>query len=308
MSLTGYTKILHLNHKRGQDLWKAVSVWVEEKIDGSQFAFGVIEGELVYRSKRAEVFDGSAGMFQATIDGIKAAHERSPLKEGWIYRGEAMRGPKHNVLTYGRAPVGNIVIWDVETGPGNFLSPSDRAVECCRIGLECVSVLRFPPLSSISKGDCETLLRTESQLGGVPIEGFVVKQHEVFDRMGHLMLYKFVSEAFKEKHKKADNPGGYAAKANVIQTLQETYAAPARWAKARQRLREEGACTETPKDIGKLIAYAKEDLGTEEAQAIKDALFTAFSKEILAGACRGLPEGYKLELAHNPNPTPESRV
>ena len=114
------------------------------------------------------------------------------------------------------------------------------------------------------------------------------------------MLYKFVSEKFKEKHKREGNPGGYEKKAAVLDQIKARYNCEGRFAKARQRLREEGNCTESPKDIGTLIRYAKEDIAEEEKVEIMERLWQAFSKEILAGAVKGLPEWYKRELATNP--------
>jgi hypothetical protein len=295
--IPSYTKILHLGHKRNQNLYSAQHVWVEEKIDGSQFAFSKCAetGQLLFRSKRSEIHDGDAGIFAAAVAAVKAREHL--LTPGWVYRGEAMRGPKHNVLAYDSAPEGNVVIWDIEISPTVFMHPVLRQGEARRLGFTPVNMLRSNVDAPLTADDCEELLQTQSQLGGVPIEGFVVKQHEAFNHEGKLMLYKFVSERFKEKHKRAANPGGYAKKQQVLEMLKARYARPARWAKARQRLIEEGKADHSPKDIGALINYAKQDIAEEEREEIKEALYQAFAKEILAGAVRGLPEWYKLELA-----------
>lgn len=301
MSISSYSKILQLGHKKTQDIYQAQTVWIEEKVDGSQFSVQLGEdGVLRFRSKRAEVYPETAGMFAATVAHFESVKEY--LVPGWVYRGEAFRGPKHNVIEYGRAPLGNFVLWDIEAKPGSFVDPDFRALTAKLIGVESVPVLMWWKRDgaghpeALSRRTCEELLQTDSVLGGHKIEGFVVKQHEIFDREGKLILAKFVSEQFKEKHKKAANPGGDTKKSDIVAKLIDELATPARWAKARQRLAEEGNLDGSPKDIGTLIKYAQQDLIDEERDYIAARLYTALANQIIRGSTRGLAEWYKQEL------------
>ena len=49
-----YPTVFAIGHKMIADLFNG-SVVVEEKVDGSQFSFGVIDGELVCRSKGQQI-------------------------------------------------------------------------------------------------------------------------------------------------------------------------------------------------------------------------------------------------------------
>jgi len=58
-----YTKVLNIGHKALTDLFKD-PVYIEEKVDGSQFSFGVLNGELTARSKSVEILiDAPEPMF-----------------------------------------------------------------------------------------------------------------------------------------------------------------------------------------------------------------------------------------------------
>ncbi len=72
---------------------------MEEKVDGSQFSFGIFNGEIKCRSKGAQlVIDAPEKMF---IPAVNVVRELAPLlKDGWTYRGEFLGRPKHNTLCY----------------------------------------------------------------------------------------------------------------------------------------------------------------------------------------------------------------
>lgn len=62
MNLHSYPKIFAIGHKAVQELFDG-PVLVEEKIDGSQFSFGVIDGKIEMRSRGCAVLPEAAGMF-----------------------------------------------------------------------------------------------------------------------------------------------------------------------------------------------------------------------------------------------------
>ena len=144
-----YPSIFSLGHSAVASLTDGPVV-VEEKIDGSQFSFGLDaeSGEILARSKGKDlVVDEPEKMFRMAVESVKErAHLLCP---GWIYRGEYLAKPKHNTLAYDRAPVGNVILFDVNPGLEMYLSPNERTEEAARIGLESVPVLYEGRLQSV---------------------------------------------------------------------------------------------------------------------------------------------------------------
>jgi hypothetical protein len=63
-----------------------------------------------------------------------------------------------------------------------------------------------------------------------------------------------------------------------------------------QHLRDAGQVTDSPKDIGKLLIELEKDLGKEQKEEIKSALWKHFWPQIARGVKAGFPEYYKNEL------------
>ena len=137
--IRSYPKVYAVGHAAIRDLFTGPVV-VEEKVDGSQFSFGVIDGELQARSKNHQlVLDAPEKMFTKAIETIR---ELEPLlTPGWVYRCEYLQRPRHNVLPYGRVPEKHLIVYDVMIGLEDYLPPAEKRREAKRIGLECVPVL-----------------------------------------------------------------------------------------------------------------------------------------------------------------------
>jgi hypothetical protein len=270
-------------------------VIVEEKVDGSQFSFGVFNGELKIRSKGQEmVLDAPEKMFQKAVDTVLSLKDR--LVDGWTYRCEYLQKPKHNVLAYDRVPEKHLILFDINTGEETYMSRADKEAEAKRLGLELVPLLFEGKI--FSAVDLERLLDTVSILGGQKIEGFVVKNYARFGRDKKALMGKFVSENFKEKHKvdwKTENPG----QNDIVEKMINTYRTPARWDKAIQHLREAGKLEGSPRDIGKIVKEVPADLLSECGDEIKEALFQWAYPQIMRGVNRGLAEYYKEQLMKN---------
>lgn len=287
--LPSYPKVWALGHPNIAALLDG-PVSIEEKIDGSQFSFGVIDGELRFRSKGVAVQPGAAGMFEQGVRAIAEIAET--LTPGWVYRGEYLQKPKHNTLRYARTPARHVMLFDVTTGLETYLPPANRATEAARIGLECVPLL---PAEVPTADALRALLTTPSVLGEVPIEGVVIKNYARFGADGKALFGKFVSEAFKEQHEvswKAANP----QRADVIAAILNSVRSERRWEKAVERLRDAGTLTSSPKDIGALMQSVQADVETECAAEIKDALFRWAWPQIKRATAAGLPEWYKQRL------------
>lgn len=290
--ISAYPSIYALGHKAIERIFiEGSDIIIEEKIDGSQFSFGRENGEFICRSKGKDIIpDAPEKMF---LKGVEIA-KSLPVTDGWIYRGEYLEKPKHNTLAYSRIPANHIILFDVQTAPETYLSYEDKKKEAERLGLECVPLLHKGPIDGFDS--FKGLLDMESVLGGCKIEGFVVKNYNLFTAEKKVAIGKYVSEAFKEKHQTAwknSNPGIR----DVVQALIHEYKTDARWRKAIQHLRDDGKLEGSPKDIGVLIQEIPADILKDSEQEIKDRLFNHFWPHIRRGVTNGFPEFYKQELA-----------
>lgn len=299
-----YPSIFALGHRALASLL-TVPVNVEEKIDGSQFSFGLFEaygadgqlsGEHVLRcrSKGAVlVLEAPEKMFTLAVQTVKSLAPM--LHVGWTYRGEYLAKPRHNGLAYNRVPNQHVMIFDINDGHESYLSYDAKREEAMRLGLETVPLLFSGILSDVSSA--RGFLERESALGGQPIEGVVVKPRDygLFGPDKKCLMGKFVSEAFKEVQSKAwreDNP----TKQDVLDRIAESFGSQARWMKAVQHLREAGQIEDSPRDISKLIHEIPADVLKECEADIKDALFAWAWPHLRRGITRGVPEWYKDQL------------
>jgi len=292
MTIGSYPTVFAIGHKAIDGIFND-PVLVEEKIDGSQFSFGVIDGELQCRSKGKQlILDAPEKMFVRAVETVR---ELTPLlTPEWVYRCEYLEKPKHNTLAYDRVPAKHLILFDIMTGPETYASASWKASEAERLGLECVPVL-FVGMVTHFDGFNE-LLDTVSVLGGSKVEGVVVKNYSMFTIEKKIAIGKYVSEKFKEVHAgewRKSNP----TKTDVIDALIAAYRTPARWAKAAQHMRESGTLDGSPRDIGGLMREVPEDVLKECEAEIKDRLFAYAWPKIRRGIVAGLPEWYKQELA-----------
>jgi hypothetical protein len=290
--ITSYPSIYAIGHKAIGDIF-STEVLIEEKIDGSQFSFKRIsETDYEAKSKGAPIGGDIQALFKPAVETMLRLLPE--LKIGWTYRGEAVCRPKHNTLCYDRAPEAGLILFDIDDGLENYFSRKEKEDEAKRLGLEIVPVLFEGTIKNFE--EIQTLLETDSCLGNVKIEGFVVKNYSLFTLDKKVMMGKFVSESFKEKHSKDwknSNPG----KNDVLANLIATYKHENRWAKATQHLRDAGQLKGDPSDIGLLIKEVALDIQKEEVENIKEKLFQWAWKHIAKGATNGLPEWYKEKLA-----------
>jgi hypothetical protein len=296
MNIRSYTKILSLGHHGLQSLFKGCVV-VQEKIDGSQFSFGVVDGVLEIRSRKCKIdVDVPPKMFEDAVKHVKLLTAFGKLEPGWIYRGEVMSKPKHNTLAYDRIPANNIMLFDVDKGDQAYVLPEELASIANSLSLEAVPLLFDGEVKSESAADFALgLMERVSVLGGPKIEGVVIKNYEVFGRDGKTLMGKYVSEAFKEKHVK-DWKTREPSKGDVLDKLCEELTTEARWQKAVQHMAESGKLLGEPKDIGPLLKEIVSDVFEEEGDHIRDVLFKFAKKRIGRAVTHGFPEWYKKKL------------
>lgn len=293
MNLHSYPSIFNMGHRAVSDLLKK-PVYIQEKIDGSQFSFGLLNGELVCRSKGAPITMAAPDkMFSKAVEVCKTLVPK--LKEGWTYRGEYLAKPKHNTLAYDRTPIRNIILFDINIGLETYLSYEQVQNEALELGLEIVPLLYVGMVDGLEF--FRSFLEKNSVLGGQKIEGVVVKpqDYNMFGQDKKCLMGKFVSEAFKEIHGgewKKNNP----SQKDILQTISMKYATPARWQKARIHLKEQGLITDSPKDIGILIKESVVDTLKECKEDIEAELWAYAREHISRQLTRGLPQWYKDEL------------
>lgn len=260
------------------------TVDVEEKVDGSQVSFGVMDGELIVYSKGARVNLEKGGMFAKAV--ATAVELQPVLLANHVYRGEYVQKPRHNVLVYDRAPNKFIILFDVMQPDGSYMDSDSKRAEASRIGLEIVPLLYC---GLYRKDALDSLLDTISILGGQKVEGVVIKSHN------RSAIGKHVSANFKElitgKRQTPKIP-----RESIIDALISELATEARWQKAVIHLKERGQLTGSKRDIGPLLKEAGKDMHTESESYIKDRLFAWAWPQIAKDALRPLPEWYQKYL------------
>lgn len=295
MSTGPFPKILHIGDKQIADLFDG-PVEITEKVDGSQFGFGKVNGRLFVRSKGRELdLDNPDNMF---IDGVEYVKTiESEIPDNYTFYGEYLQKPKHNTLAYDKIPSNHIALFGAYDYTTKEFHPYSKIQEWAAIlGTDVV------PLLFEGKATPEQVLalveNQVSYLGGQNIEGVVVKAYKPWMFLGQIPLSvmsgKYVTEAFKEVHIKnwkAENTGKGRLEVAVTQ-----YRSEARWNKAVQHLRDAGTLEGTPRDIGPLIKEVKADVIEEEKEAIKAQLWAIYGEQFTRAATEGLPQWYKEQL------------
>ncbi len=135
-SYHSYPKVHALGHRGIAEILQE-PVIVEEKVDGSQFSFGVFDGELKCRSKGQQlIIDAPEKLFNHAV---ATSIELAPiLRDGWTYRCEYLQKPKHNTISYSRVPEKHLIVFDVNSGHEHYLSRDEKVAEAARIGNDIV--------------------------------------------------------------------------------------------------------------------------------------------------------------------------
>lgn len=290
MKISSYPKVYNLGHAAIKELFFD-PISVEEKIDGSQFSFGVFDGELSFRSHNQQIDpDYVPKMFKlavGTVEDVKLS-----LEEGWIYRGEYLNKPRHNTLCYDRVPKNNIIIFDIDKGIEDYLSPAQRKEVAEMLGFESAPVFYEGKIESY--GEMKKFLEEKSCLGGTTVEGLVFKNPHRFARDGKALMGKFVREDFKEVNQA--NWRSQSGKAFALE-LAESYRTVPRWRKAIQHLKDRSELLNELKDIGPLLKEINKDILEECKTEIAEKLFNHFWKDTARIITKGFPEWYKEQLA-----------
>jgi hypothetical protein len=298
--IPSYPKVYQIGHAELQRLLDGPVV-VQEKVDGSQFSFAVLKGNLHMRSKNATIYpEEPPKMFAPVVQEVVKRHAQGHLPEGVIFRGETLYRPRHNTLQYSRIPEGHLVLFDAEVTlaashnwPVGPMTPQQLEAIAYDLAFEAVPTLYEGVLESPQQ--VLGYLERESFLGGPHVEGVVIKNYKRYGRDGKFLVGKYVSEQFKETHQKqwkSDHP----TRGDILEAIASGLRTEARWRKAVQHAREQGLLQDAPQDIGLLMKLLKEDLTEEERDNVAEALIEWAWADILRKATRGFPEWYKEQL------------
>jgi len=289
--LKAFPKIFSVGQDYIKDLFLD-EVEVTEKLDGSQFSFGKVNGELHFRSKgKVQFANNPDDMFKPAINYLLSIADR--LDEGWVFSSEILNKPKHNSIKYDRVPVNGIAVFAMSKfGEDKFVNDHGELYHVARaLEIDVVPLLYYGKVESAEQ--LMEFIKQPSYLGGLR-EGIVIKNfHRPFLLGGQpipLMAGKIVSEAFKEVHKNWNKDNTSKGK---WQTFVEGYKTEARYLKAVQHLREKGELENSPRDIGKLFKEVQQDIVDEEKQEIMNFLWKEFSGDLLRRATSGIPTWYK---------------
>lgn len=301
-SVPRYTKVLAIGSAMTGNALTG-EVVIQEKVDGSQFRFGVNQdGEIVMGSKgldfegRVEKMFLEAWNHIMSKEGVMKVIAKDYDGEVYLYA-EYLRKPKHNTLSYGNIPQNHLVLFD-GMGKGSWLSRKE---------LESIAkALDIDLIPELFRGEATTdtikeFLTSDSFLGKEKMEGVVIKNYNQSIMLGGMVLplfTKYVREDFKER-----NHAEWSTKKprNNLDLYTQSFKSEARWVKAVQHLRDAGKLEESPRDIGKLIPEVQKDIIEEESENIKNELYKLFIDDIQRAAIGGLPQWYKERLLNNVN-------
>lgn len=237
--------------------------------------------------------DAPPDLFEPAVATVKRLHAEGKLIDGYTYRGEAFKGPKHNSLAYDRAPAGGVILFDVATAHENYMDRAAKEAEAARLGLELVPVIFTGKVDGAAS--LNAMLDRVSCLGGQKVEGIVVKNYRRFGVDGKPLFGKLVSEAFKEVNN-ANWKDQKVSSGDIIDRLVAEYATVARWNKAVQHLRDAGTLDNSPKDIGPLMKEVATDVYAECRAEIEAKLFKWAWERMHRRLTSGLPVWWKEQL------------
>jgi len=300
---SSFPKIWTLGHKNTKNIFENV-VEITEKVDGSQFGWGKVNGELVVRSKGQQMFiDNPNNMFNEAVSYIRSIEHLIP--DNSYYYGEYLRKRKHNMIEYDRIPKHYIALFaafvDEQLVPNYYeLKEISNNFNIDVVPSLFEGKIEFETWEDLLR-QIEKFLDTTSFLGGSKIEGIVIKNYyKDFMIGGDACVYmpltsaKYVSDQYKEKHNK--NWKKEKTSKGRFETFCENFRSEARWEKAIIHMKEKGELQDEPKDIGPLIKEIQNDIIEEEQDFIKNFLWTEFKDNVLRKSIAGFPQYYKNRL------------
>ncbi len=306
MTFSKYLEIPHLGEVLEDDITYGKKFVMEEKIDGSNFRFG-ISGErgIMVGSKNVDLTEASPQMFKPAVDWVyekttsEALRRMFPLSGAIvdvIFYGEFLGKPQQNALKYDRIPNNYVMLFDMMID-GVYQDYSVLCKYADFLGLEVVPILQEKgEMFSVSEL-AEVVNNTKSVLGGTTVEGVVVKSYD--SRMhvrkhDYPYMIKYVRDEFKELNQQ--NWKQQKAEENPINHILNAINREMVWSKVKQHAKDDGKLEGRMQDMRVLIDYLNTDIEHQWKEAIKEELWAIFQREIISKMGKGFPEWYKKSL------------
>lgn len=300
-----YTKVINLGNPYTDNALVG-EVVLQEKIDGSQFRFGINEeGELVFSSHHNTLNRfAPAGMFKEAVEYLLSIEPiiKANFSNDTYFFAEYLQKPKHNAIAYERIPKNHLVLFDALDN-GKWIKSNVRAEYASILNIDNIPEFSIEGKTSYSKEDLQTILEAKPvpMLGGeFGIEGIVIKNYSQTILLGGQvfpLFTKYVRSEFKEKNDKVW--GEVHSKKNNLEDFIKSFQTEARWEKALIHLKEQNQIVGELKDIGILIPEVIKDVVAEEAEAIKQYLYKLYINDIKRSCSKGIPDWYKKKLLEN---------
>lgn len=286
-----YGKVRPIYHKDVAHLFDAPVV-VQEKVDGSQFCFGIFDGQLRCYSRNRELdLDTPNDMFERAVAYVRSIQDR--LQPGSMYFCEYLMRPRHNVLKYDRTPKNNLVLFDkLKQFP--VLAWADSAelwIDAMHLDIDMIPVLDAS-VSITSANELNCYLNMDSYLGGCKVEGIVCKRYPPTG----MIRAKYVSALFKEIKGDRCAPKTKGDGVDIIEDVAACLATDARFEKVLQHVQESGHLGGVPEDIPRLIKELGKDLGEEGMDYAVERLRAWGWKQIQKAVIKKLPAWYLAKL------------
>ena len=317
MDLPKYAEIMNieryaLSKEKGEINESSGKFYIEEKVDGSQFRFG-IDGTGNFMAGSKNVNYSSANQPDKSFKGICEEME-AKLKQLYmngtfgflkpndfvVFYAEYLRSPKHNALKYDRVPKGNLYLFDIAVN-GVYQRTDDIKKWAMTLEIEPVNIYgiseKLPEYNFIS----ENLKMWKSCLGETNPEGVVIKNYDIsvmdnFRKIETPLMIKIVRDEFKEiLHKDWKQREGKGAN-DIIGRIMNQVNKNAVWDKAIFHLRDEGKLTGKMQDMKELVEKVDEDIEKEWKEVICKELYNSFEYDIRRAFTKGLAEYYKKKL------------
>ena len=292
--LLSYQKILHLGDPHLEALLHGPIV-IQEKVDGSQFRWLKVDGELRFGSHHVNFGPEHPPdkLFRAAVEHLEV--NKDYISEGVVFFAEVLDKPKHNTIVYEHIPTNHIMLFDAYD--------LDRQCWCdVRLLHSFTRFLGIDPPNVLSEGDGETytldtiekILATQSYLGGAVIEGVVVKNYtqpsaDRFHQIG-FCAGKMVRASFREENKQNWQGAG-----SIVDQIVGRYHTEARFEKAYVHARDAGELEYSMRDMVPLIGWMDVDIEEEVKGAAMEMFWADARRDIEKRLKSGMAEWLKAK-------------
>jgi len=252
--MKSYSKIRRLGHSRNTDTIRNPEdkLIFKEKFDGSNLRFTVEDGELKFGSKNVEyqTEDDIDPRFEDAINTVKSNVDPSDLEEHLTYFCENM--VKHT-LEYNWEQLPQVIGFDIYNHEEDRYLPTKQAYEeFIRLGIYTAPVVDRKTVEDFEPQEYEV---PDSNFRDGKMEGVVIinTTQDEDNRSGFSTRAKYVTEEFKEKHKKSTGARQSVEAIKGHEKIVSKYCTDARIRKHISKMRDAG------RDLGKELMGNKDD-------------------------------------------------